>query len=345
MDWIDLRSDTVTHPTPEMRRAMAEAEVGDDVYGDDPTVNRLETLAAEILGKEASLFVASGTMGNLAAVLAHCDRGDEIILGDQSHTFINEAGGVSALGGVHPRTVPNEPDGTIALERLRSAIREDDIHYPISRLILLENTQNRCSGTALSAEYTRQVADLAARHGLRLHLDGARIFNAAAAEGVSAAKLAAPADSVTFCLSKGLCAPVGSLLCGETEFIGQARRIRKQLGGGMRQAGILAAAGIVAGDHARRMGRHRRARQLGERLRRIPGIRLEVDPPPTNMLYLRFGPEARMNAVQLEEAVADEGIKLSARDAARMRLVTHYWIDDEAVEKVVSAFERHLAPG
>ena len=347
MDWIDLRSDTVTHPTPEMRRAMAEAEVGDDVLGDDPTVNQLEALAAEMLGKQAALFVASGTMGNLAAVLAHCARGDEIILGDQSHTFINEAGGVSALGGVHPRTVPNEPDGTIALEHLRSAIREDDIHYPVSRLILLENTQNRCSGAALSAEYTRQVADLAARHGLRLHLDGARIFNAAAAEGVSAAELAAPADSVTFCLSKGLCAPVGSLLCGETEFIRQARRIRKQLGGGMRQAGILAAAGIVALETmpGRMQDDHRRARQLGDRLRRIPGIRLEVDPPPTNMLYLRFGPEARMNALQLVAAVSAEGIRLSARDAARMRLVTHYWIDDAAVEQVVRAFERHLAPG
>jgi len=347
MDWIDLRSDTVTHPTPEMRRAMAEAEVGDDVLGDDPTVNQLEALAAEMLGKQAALFVASGTMGNLAAVLAHCARGDEIILGDQSHTFINEAGGVSALGGVHPRTVPNEPDGTIALEHLRSAIREDDIHYPVSRLILLENTQNRCSGAALSAEYTRQVADLAARYGLRLHLDGARIFNAAAAEGVSAAELAGPADSVTFCLSKGLCAPAGSLLCGEVEFVGQARRIRKQLGGGMRQAGILAAAGIVALETmpGRLQDDHRRARQLGERLRGIPGIRLEVDPPPTNMLYLRFGPEARMNAVQLEEAVSAEGIRLSARDAARMRLVTHYWIDDAAVEQVVRAFERYLAPG
>ena len=346
MDWIDMRSDTVTHPTPEMRLAMAEAEVGDDVFGDDPTVNKLEALAANMLGKQAALFVASGTMGNLAAVLTHCRRGDEIILGDQSHTFHYEAGGVSALGGVHPRTVPNQADGTLDLDQVASAIRADDIHFPISRLILLENTQNRCGGAALSAEYTRRVADLAKGRGLLLHLDGARIFNAAAARGASAAELAAPADSVTFCLSKGLCAPVGSLLCGEAEFVGRARRIRKQLGGGMRQAGILAAAGIVALETmpGRMQDDHRRARQLGEWLRGIPGIRLEVDPPPTNMLYLRFGPEARMNAVQLEEAVSAEGIRISARDAARMRLVTHYWIDDTAVEQVVSAFQRHLAP-
>jgi threonine aldolase len=344
MDWIDLRSDTVTHPTPDMRRAMAEAEVGDDVMGEDPTVNRLEALAAEMLGKEAALFVPSGTMGNLAAVLAHCGRGDEMLLGDQSHTFINEAGGAAALGGVHPRTLPNAPDGTLDLEQLSAAIRDDDVHYPITRLILLENSHNRCGGAVLDAAYTRRAAELARGRGLRLHLDGARVFNAAAALGVSAAELAASVDSVTFCLSKGLCAPVGSVLCGTQDFIQRARRARKQLGGGMRQAGVLAAAGIVAlQTMPQRLSEdHRRARRLAEGLRGIPGIRLDTDPPATNMVYLRFAPEARQSPEQLVASVQSEGIRLSPREDGRMRLVTHYWIDDAAVEKVVGAFRRQL---
>jgi threonine aldolase len=344
MDWIDLRSDTVTHPTPEMRRAMAEAEVGDDVMGEDPTVNRLEALAAGMLGKEAALFVPSGTMGNLAAVLAHCGRGDEIILGDRAHTFVFEGGGVSALGGVHPRTLPNRADGTLDLDQLAGAIRGDDIHLPISRLILLENTHNLCGGAVLTLGYTRQVADLAHSHGLRLHLDGARIFNAAAALGVPAAELAAPADSVTFCLSKGLCAPVGSVLCGSSEFVRRARRARKQLGGGMRQAGVLAAAGIVALQTMpqRLHEDHRRARELADGLRSIPGVRLVTDPPATNMVYLRFAPEARLTPEQLVESVRGDGIRLSPREVDSMRLVTHYWVDDAAVAKVIAAFERHL---
>jgi threonine aldolase len=246
MEFVDLRSDTVTQPTPAMRAAMAKAEVGDDVYGEDPTINRLQEMAAEMMGKEAGLFVASGTMGNLAGVLAHCQRGDEAIVGNKAHTFLFEAGGISALGGVHSCQLPNQPDGSLALEDIEAAIRPDDPHDPITRLICLENTHNRCGGTYQTPDYMNQVSEFAHERGLHVHLDGARIFNAAAAQGIKAKELAAPVDSVTFCLSKGLCAPVGSVLCGSKEYIRKAHRLRKMLGGGMRQAGILAAAGIVA---------------------------------------------------------------------------------------------------
>jgi len=246
MDRIDLRSDTVSWPTPEMRRAMAEAEVGDDVYGEDPTVNRLQEEAARLLGKEAGLFVASGTMGNLVAVLAHCGRGDEVILGDKAHTFVYEAGGIAALGGVHPHLVPVQADGTLPMGAIRAAIRPDNVHMPPTRLIALENTQGTVGGIPITKEYTDAVGRIAAEYDLALHIDGARIFNAAAALGCDVADLVAAADSVSFCLSKGLCAPVGSVLVGSKAFIARAHRIRKLVGGGMRQAGILAAAGLVA---------------------------------------------------------------------------------------------------
>lgn len=345
MEWYDFRSDTVTQPTPEMRAAMAAAEVGDDVFGDDPTVNRLEQMAAERMGKPAAVFVSSGTMGNLAAVLSHCQRGDEIILGDQSHTFINEAGGVSALGGVHPHPVPNQPDGTLALEVIQGAIRGDDPHYPITRLIVLENTQNRCGGAALTAEYTRQVSELAAAHGLLLHLDGARIFDAAAATGALAAELAQPADSVTFCLSKGLCAPVGSVLCGSSGFIARARRARKILGGGMRQAGVLAAAGIVALEQmADRLGEdHARAHRLAEGLRGIDGVQLVNDPPATNMVYFRLDESTGRTTADLVPALRQYGLRTVARDPKPMRLVVHYWISDGAVDRLVEGVRQTLA--
>ena len=264
MKVIDLRSDTVTKPTPEMREAMYRAEVGDDVYGEDPTVNRLEAMAAQRMGKEAALFVASGTMGNLVALLTHCGRGDEVILGDRSHSFLFEQGGMAALGGITPWPVPNQPDGTMRLEDIERAIRGDNVHFPRTRLICLENTHNMCNGAPLTAEYTAQVAELAHARGLRVHVDGARIFNAAAALNVGVQELVQEVDSVTFCLSKGLCAPVGSVLCGSADFVAEARRARKVVGGGMRQAGILAAAGIVALEQiADRMGEdHTRARRL-----------------------------------------------------------------------------------
>jgi len=347
VEWADFRSDTVTHPTPAMRAAMAEAEVGDDVFGEDPTVRRLEELAAQRVGMESALFVASGTMGNLAAVLTHCQRGDEIILGDRSHTYLHEAGGVSALGGIHPHTVPNQPDGTLDPQSILGAIRALDDHFPTSRLIILENTHNMSGGSPLGLDYLQQVGNLAREHGLRLHIDGARIFNAAVALGRTAAELAAPADSITFCLSKGLCAPVGSLLCGSSEFIRQARRTRKQLGGGMRQAGILAAAGIVALERMvdRLAEDHQRAQRLAEGLRHIPGIQVEQDPPPTNMVYFRLEPRAGRTTQALTQALDSYQVRLTARNPYRMRMVTHYWIDDAAVDRAVKGIGAAMSGG
>lgn len=342
MDWVDLRSDTVTLPTPEMRTAMYEAAVGDDVYGEDPSINRLEDMAAKLMGKEAGLFVPSGTMGNLAAILAHCGRGDEFILGNLSHTFLFEAGGASALGGVHPCQLPNQPDGTLELDQIKSAFRKDDVHQPVSRLITLENTHNRCGGVALTVEYTHSVGDLAHQNGLLLHIDGARIFNAAKAMHVEAIDLVKPADSVTFCLSKGLCAPVGSVLCGSGKFIDQARRIRKQLGGGMRQAGILAAAGIVALETMieRLEEDYFRARDLARKLSSIPGINLDPGTPFTNMVFLSLGDEIPISAHEFSLQLNARNVKVGVVGERRFRLVTHYWIDEADLEVAVEAFRQ-----
>jgi threonine aldolase len=341
---IDLRSDTVTQPTEEMRAAMATAPVGDDVYGEDPSINTLQAMAAEMLGKEAGLFVPSGTMGNLASILAHCNRGDEIILGDVAHTFLYEAGGIAALGGVQPHTIPNQPDGTLDPDDIRAAIRADDAHQPPTRLITLENTHNRCGGAALSVEYTRSIGELAAERGLILHLDGARIFNAAAALGVSPAELAAPVDSVTFCLSKGLCAPVGSVICGSREFIHKAHRIRKQLGGGMRQAGVLAAAGIVALETIvpRMADDHQRARQLAAGLAALPEVTLDPGTPQTNMVYLSLGNGISLNAREVAQRLKERDVLVGVVGPRCFRLVTHYWIDEPAVQKAVAAFQEVL---
>jgi threonine aldolase len=350
MDIIDLRSDTVTQPTPEMREAMARAAVGDDVYGEDPTINRLQEMAAAITGKEAALFVPSGTMGNLAAVLAHCGRGDEVILGNQAHTFIFEAGGVSALGGVHSYQLQNQPDGTLKLEDIRAAMRGDDVHFPITRLIALENTHNRCGGVAFGPNYGRAVGELARQFNVRLHLDGARLFNAAVAVGASPKELCDPFDSVTFCLSKGLCAPVGSILCGSREFIRVAHRVRKQLGGGMRQVGILAAAGIIALETmpGRLYEDHARARRLAEGLSAIPGLALDSGSPHTNMVFLSLSEATRqdeepLTAQQVARRLAESGVRVGVTGAYRFRLVTHYWIDDAAVERAVAAFTQVLS--
>ncbi|MDT8899100.1 low-specificity L-threonine aldolase [Thermanaerothrix sp. 4228-RoL] len=342
---IDLRSDTVTHPTPAMREAMARAEVGDDVYREDPTVNHLEAMAAELLGKESALFVPSGTMGNLIGVLGHCQRGDEVIMGHLGHTFLFEGGGVSALGGVFVHTLPNQPDGTLRLDDILAAIRPPDVHHPITRLVVLENTHNRCGGVPLSVAYTRQVGDAIHARGLALHLDGARIFNAAVALGVTAKALAEPADTVTFCLSKGLCAPVGSVLCGSREFIERARRIRKQLGGGMRQAGILAAAGIVALETMidRLAEDHRRARMLAEGLVRLPGISLPMGMPATNMVFISLDESLPIDAPAFAARLANYGVRVGVVGVRQFRLVTHYWIGDAEVAQTLEAFRAVLS--
>lgn len=344
MKYIDLRSDTVTKPTPEMREAMATAEVGDDVYGDDPTVHRLEALAAQRLGKEASVFVPSGTMGNLIALLVHCQRGDEAIVGNKSHIYLNEAGGMSALGGIQPNPISNQRDGTLALGDIRAAIRTEDVHHPITRLICLENTQNVCGGVALTAEYTRQVGEIAREHNLSLHVDGARIFNAAAAQGVEVQELVAPADSVMFCLSKGLASPVGSMLAGSEKFIARARHFRKMLGGGMRQVGVLAAAGIVSLEKMtlRVADDHRRAKLLADGLRNISGIVLDENTPQTNMIYFDLADHMPFDENTVIEKMKEFGVLVDWADKRRFRLVTHYELDDVGVEKTIRAFAKVL---
>jgi threonine aldolase len=344
MEYVDLRSDTVTKPTPEMREAMAEAEVGDDVYRDDPMVNRLEELAAEMLGKEAALFVPSGTMGNLIALLVHCQRGDEVIVGKYSHIYLNEAGGMAALGGIQACPVENETDGTLALDDILASIRTEDVHHPISRLVCLENTQNICGGVPLTPDYTRQVGELAHRNGLSLHIDGARIFNAAAAQNASVKELVEPADSVMFCLSKGLAAPIGSMLLGRNKFITRARHVRKMLGGGMRQVGVVAAAGIISLEKmTKRLSEdHARAKKMADGLRQVKGLVVDTGSPYTNMVYLNLSEEAPLNAQQVTEKMKDLGVLVDPENAQRFRLVTHYWIDDDAVEKAISTFRKVL---
>jgi threonine aldolase len=340
MEYIDFRSDTVTQPTEVMRLAMAQAKVGDDVYGEDPTVNELQAKAAGLMGKEAGLFVASGTMGNLIAMLAHCDRGAEVIVGNKAHVFLHEAGGISVLGGVHSCQLPNQADGSINLEDITAAIRSDDEHEPITRLICLENTHNACGGTCQTPAYVRAVSELGHASGLKVHLDGARIFNAAAALGVPAKEITGSVDSITFCLSKGLCAPVGSVLCGTKEFIKIAHRIRKLLGGGMRQAGILAAAGIVALDSMveRLSEDHQRARRLAETIEDIPGIYFDLGKPATNMVFIFIGDEIPFDAEALADMLKDRGVLVGTTGLRSMRLVTHYWIDDKGIDIAAQAF-------
>lgn len=344
MEYVDLRSDTVTKPTPAMREAMAKADIGDDVYGEDPTVNCLQEMAAEITGKEAGLFVASGTMGNLAGILAHCQRGDEVMLGNRAHTFLFEAGGISVLGGVHSAQLPNQADGSLTLDDIEAAIRPDDPHDPISRLVCLENTHNRCGGVYQTPEYMRTVSDFAHSRGLAVHLDGARVFNAAVAQGVKARALTGPVDSVTFCLSKGLCAPVGSVLCGSKEFIKKAHRIRKMVGGGMRQAGILAAAGIVALETMvdRLAEDHLRAKRLAEGLKKIPGVLLQGAGPATNMVFITLDGSISYSTEEFHNRLEVHGVRVGVTGHRQYRMVVHYWIDDESLQKTLDAFHQAI---
>jgi len=284
-------------------------------------------------------------MGNLLSVLSVCNRGDEVIMGNLGHTFLFEAGGISALGGIFANTLPNQPDGRLLPEDIENAIRPDDIHDPITRMVILENTHNRCGGTVLSVDYTREVAELAHRHNLHLHLDGARVFNAAVAQKVDVGELTKPVDSVTFCLSKGLCAPVGSVVCGTKEFIKKGLRVRKMLGGGMRQAGILAAAGIVALEKMtiRLSEDHLRATRLAEGLSAIPGIKFEMGMPQSNMVFPSLSDEVKPAANDIAVRLAGLGVKVGVVARRRFRLVTHYWITDEDIAYTVQAFGKALS--
>jgi threonine aldolase len=335
-DIVDLRSDTVTLPSPEMREAIFRADLGDDVFAEDSTVNKLQQIAAERLGMEAALFVASGTMGNLISVLTHCSRGEEVILGDISHIVLNEAGGISALGGVFPHTIPNQPDGTLKLADIANAIREENIHFPHTRLLCLENTHNRCYGAILTPKYTASAVALARSRGLLVHLDGSRIFNAAVALGVDVRELARGVDSVNFCLSKGLSAPVGSVICGSNDFIARARRIRKMVGGGMRQAGIIAAAGIVAMENMveRLAEDHENARILADGIAGIPGLATEPERVRTNIVYIDLL-DPDFTDDEFIQKLAEDGLKLSHTGPCRFRMVTHYGIGRGDIEKAL----------
>lgn len=334
MQTIDLRSDTMTRPTAAMRKAMADAAVGDDVFGEDPTVNRLQETAADMLGKEAALLVTSGTMGNLVSLMAHCGRGAEIILGDQSHTFFFEQGGSAVVGGLHPRTIPNRTDGTLAPEDIEAAIRGDNVHFPRTELIVLENSQNLCNGYPLSVEYMQAVGMIARAHGLNIHVDGARLFNAAAALQVKARDLVADADSVSICLSKGLAAPVGSIICGSQPFIDEARRVRKLLGGGMRQAGVIAAAGEIAlNEMVDRLAEdHANARRLAIGLSEIKGLSVDPAQIKTNIVYFKVSSEKIANA-QLVAALESEGVRVLPVGLDRIRAVTQYHISSADIDQ------------
>ncbi len=344
---VDLRSDTVTHPSPAMREAMYRAEVGDDVYGEDPTVNRLEALAAERLGKDAALFVASGTMGNAVAILTHCRRGDEILMGDRSHTYLYEVGGPARLNGSPIRPIPTLPDGTLDRARLAHSFLGEDIHEARTGLLCLEDTHNMCGGRVLPPATLRDLAAPAHARGLPVHMDGARVFNAAVALGVPVSALAAEVDSVQFCLSKGLSAPVGSIVAGSRDFIAEARRVRKLLGGGMRQAGIIAAAGVVAlNEMVERLAEdHVNAKRLAEGLANIPGIAVAPETVETNILF--FGVVDRDgqagDVAPLVTAAARAGVLLSGGDDGRIRAVTHYGIGAGDIDRALAAVEHAMA--
>ena len=341
---IDLRSDTVTLPTKAMYKAMQTAPLGDDVLGDDPTVIAFERAAAKRMGKEAALLVPSGSMANLISVLVHCGRGEEVILGDKAHTFLYEAGGISAYGSVHPHTIPNEADGTIRLETIETAIRPDNIHSPRTKLICLENTQNKCGGAVLTPEYTDAVEKLAQKHGLKVHMDGARIFNAAVALGVDIRELTRSCNTLSFCLSKGLSCPVGSVLCGPTDFIAEGRRIRKGLGGGMRQAGILAAAGMVALETMidRLADDHANAKTLARGIAAIDDFEVDIDSVQTNMVYCTLT-TAAISDEQLLSRAAEKGLQFLSLGSRSFRLVTHRGIESSDIETAIEIIRDSVA--
>jgi threonine aldolase len=336
---IDLRSDTVTLPTPEMREAIARAELGDDVYGEDPTVNRLEAIAASMTGKEAALLVPSGTMGNLAAMLTHCARGTKVIVGSESHTNLYEAGGASALGGIVLAPIANTEAGELELDGLaRELATSDDAHFAQPSLVVLENTHNRCGGAPVKLSHMAEVSDAAHRRKLPMHLDGARIFNAAVALETSAKDIASFADTVSLCLSKGLSCPVGSLLCGSREFIARAHRTRKVLGGGMRQAGIIAAAGVVALTTMvdRLAEDHQNARALAQGFALVAGLNVRAVANRTNMVVFDVDGDADA-ARRFAKAMKERGVLISMREATSFRAVTHRGVARADIDRAVAA--------
>tara|TARA_Y100000031_G_scaffold77696_1_gene85600 strand:- start:545 stop:1531 length:987 start_codon:yes stop_codon:yes gene_type:complete len=324
-----------------MMHAITNAKLGDDVLDEDPTIHELEKISCEITGKEAALFVPSGTMANLTAVLAHCERGDEVILGDQAHTFLYEAGGISSLGGIHSHQLKNQDDGTLALDDIRNAIRTENVHFPRTRLICLENTHNRCFGFPLHLDYLHSVRSIADENALKLHVDGARLFNAAVALGIAVEELCGPVDSTTFCLSKGLSAPVGSLVCGNTDFIYKVKRLRKVLGGGMRQAGILAAAGIEALETMvdQLALDHQHAKVLADGLSSVDGLHCNPEFVPTNIVYFLLERE-NITGQELVSVMEKNGIQFFELSPKRFRLVTHAGIEEKDVFKTIEIFRR-----
>jgi threonine aldolase len=334
---IDLRSDTVTKPTLAMREAMANAEVGDDVFGEDPTVKRLEATAAQAVGKEAAVYVSSGTMGNLTSLLAHCQRGDEAIVGSEAHLLHYEVAGAAGLGGIQLRPLRNDPAGLMDPDEIAATIRVENIHMPRTAAVCLENSHNRCGGAVLTPEYTSEVAKIAHRAGAAVHLDGARIFNAAVALGVPVPDLTEKVDSVTFCLSKGLSAPVGSLVCGDADFVARARKARKALGGGMRQAGVIAAAGIVALETmVERLAKdHSNARFLAEGLATVPGVRIDPASVQTNIIVFVID-----DGVAFQRKLRDAGVLTTAFGPTKVRMVTHYGIERADIEEALGRVRR-----
>ncbi|KAL8166666.1 hypothetical protein V2J09_008165, partial [Rumex salicifolius] len=342
---IDLRSDTVTRPTESMRAAMASAEVDDDVLCHDPTALKLEDEVARIMGKEEGLFVPSGTMGNLISVLVHCDiRGSEVILGDKCHIHVYENGGISTLGGVHPRTVKNEEDGTMKLDAIEAAIRglNGELYYPTTKLICLENSHANTGGRCLSVDYTDKVGELAKKYGLKLHIDGARIFHASVALGVPVHRLVQAADSVSVCLSKGLGAPVGSVIVGSSSFITKARKLRKTLGGGMRQIGVLCAAALVAlhENVAKLEFDHKRAQTLADGLNQIKGLKVNTNSVETNIVFVEILESANVTAPKLCKYLEEHGILAIPEKSYRIRLVVHYQISTVDVQYTLSCIKQ-----
>ncbi|KAH1037408.1 hypothetical protein GYH30_056682 [Glycine max] len=345
---VDLRSDTVTKPTEAMRAAMASAEVDDDVLGYDPTAFRLETEMAKTMGKDAALFVPSGTMGNLISVLVHCDvRGSEVILGDTCHINIFENGGIATIGGVHPRQVKNNDDGTMDIDLIEAAIRDPmgELFYPTTKLICLENTHANSGGRCLSVEYTDRVGELAKKHGLKLHIDGARIFNASVALGVPVDRLVQAADSVSVCLSKGIGAPVGSVIVGSKNFIAKARRLRKTLGGGMRQIGILCAAALVALQEnvGKLESDHKKARLLADGLNEVKGLRVDACSVETNMVFIDIEEGTKTRAEKICKYMEERGILVMQESSSRMRVVLHHQISASDVQYALSCFQQAVA--